>query len=85
MRVGNISDIKFVIANDKYPDELQKGEGIEVDCDSKMNLILGCPACGKSSYGSNHVYHPETKTVTPSIVHVCGWHGYLKNGIFSNA
>lgn len=78
--------IKLVICNEKYPNELKKGEAIEViDGSGKLSLIWGCPFCGKSTSTRNHEYDPETKTLSPSIIHVadhCGWHGYLINGMF---
>ena len=79
-------DIKLVIVNEKYPDQLEKGEAIEViDGSNKLSLIWGCPFCGKPTTTSHHTYDSEAKTLSPSIIHVadqCGWHGYLINGLF---
>lgn len=55
-----------------------------------LQLIIVCPSCGKpSASAGKHKYDPETKSYHPSIVHDvnlggCGWHGWLKNGIFTN-
>lgn len=60
--------------------------------DKTLGLMLCCPSCGRASASStgNHKYNPETKTVTPSIIHDtklggCGWHGFLRDGKFSTA
>ena len=45
-------------------------------------LHMCCPQCGKSTTGP-HKYNKETKSLTPSIVHSCGYHGYLTNGMFT--
>jgi len=58
--------------------------------ENKLQLITCCPQCGKvSASAGNHVYTPETKSYHPSIVHDkklggCGWHGWLKNGVFKS-
>lgn len=55
----------------------------------RIQLILVCPGCGEASGSAgSHVYNKETQSYTPSIVHDkklggCGWHGWLKNGIFT--
>lgn len=87
---------KFVEVNGAiYFGDLKPGEGIRfIDnkCPKgrKIKLILCCPNCGRVSSKPN-LYIPETKTLSPSIicgdqkVTGCGWHGWLKNGIFTNA
>lgn len=51
-------------------------------------LSIVCPGCGKvSASAGKHKFNEVTKTYHPSIVHNkklggCGWHGWLKNGIF---
>ena len=50
---------------------------------SIVQLIVCCPGCGKvSGSHGNHIYDKETQSYKPSIEHVCGWHGWLKNGWF---
>jgi hypothetical protein len=69
---------------------LNKGDGLIFQFsrdDDKCGLIIVCPKCGKVTSG-RHIYNPETKSLTPSIVHNkdlggCGWHGWLTNGIFT--
>lgn len=88
----NISDVEFKLVED---DELLTEPGRAVMFtypDQSLGLILCCPQCGKASSSSTggHKYNPETQTVTPSIIHDkklggCGWHGFLRNGKFSNA
>jgi len=89
-----------VIRQELLPDELVRGECIiyerhedEEDKEkiTSLGLIVCCPRCGKSSTGK-HVYDPKTKSLHPSIVCnsindngvKCNYHGWLKNGIFSN-
>lgn len=56
-----------------------------------LQLFIVCPGCGKKSASKGkHKYDPDTKSYTPSIVHDinlggCGWHGWLKDGVFTNA
>lgn len=52
-------------------------------------LIICCPRCGTiSASRGNHIYISNNKSYHPSIVHDvnyggCGWHGWLKNGVFT--
>ena len=54
-----------------------------------LQLGIICPGCREESGSAgNHVYNPKTETYHPSIVHDkelggCGWHGWLKNGFFT--
>ncbi len=83
-------EIKLNIVEDI--DECQrKGDAvIVIGRNDLKQLIICCPQCGKTSGSAgNHVYNEETKSYTPSIVHNkelggCGYHGWLKNGVFSN-
>lgn len=77
------------LVND-YDDLKNRGDALVVIGRNKQKqLIIVCPKCGKKSGSSgNHVYNEETKTYHPSIVHNmklggCGWHGWLRNGIFT--
>lgn len=83
-------EIKLNIVED-IDDVKEKGDAlIVIGHNNLKQLIICCPKCGKVSGSSgNHVYNEETKTYTPSIVHNkdlggCGWHGWLKNGIFTS-
>ena len=92
-----MAEIKAVIKQDAYPDELVRGECIVYirnDKNGKLishGLIICCPKCGKTSTGP-HTYNPETFTLHPSIVCnsisdagiKCDYHGWLINGIFIN-
>jgi hypothetical protein len=54
-----------------------------------LQLAIVCPGCGKvSASAGKHKYDPLTLSYHPSIVHSkklggCGWHGWLKNGEFT--
>lgn len=68
---------------------LQRGDFVPMDGNKGVAMV--CPGCGRISApraNSTHKYDPNTKSVTPSIVHDpkfggCGWHGYLTNGEFA--
>lgn len=91
-----MAEMLATILQDAYPDELVRGECIiyvRNDKDDKLisyGLIICCPRCGKTSTGV-HTYNPETKTLHPSIVCnsindegvKCDYHGWLRNGIFT--
>jgi len=72
-------------------DEVQnKGDAhIVIGHNNQKQLIICCPGCGKTSGSAgNHVFDESTNTYHPSIVHDvklggCGWHGWLKNGVFT--
>lgn len=80
--------MKLVIYQDKYPDELIKGEAIIVANGEFLQLIICCPQCGKSSASAgNHIYDPLSRTYHPSVVHNadlggCGAHYWIRNGEF---
>lgn len=81
----DVGNVEFKIIQEKYPDELLKGEAIVVDNGGIKSLILCCPNCGYSSTGP-HIYDEKSITFSPSILcSNCRWHGHLKNGKFSNA
>ena len=73
----------------QYPEKA--GDAILVDYQDHIGLIWCCPQCGQATAtarGSKHIYNPETKSLTPSIVHSiklggCGYHGFLTNGKFT--
>lgn len=58
------------------------------------SLINNCPGCGRRSAltigGDNHpqwtIVYREPLTLSPSVncVGCCGWHGYLKNGVWTH-
>lgn len=56
----------------------------------QWQLVICCPGCGEvSGPAGKHRWIPETQSYHPSIVHSetlggCGWHGWLKNGVFTN-
>ena len=95
-----MAEMLAVIKRDAYPDELVRGECIiytrhedksNFDKITSYGLIICCPRCGKTSTGS-HIYDKETQTLHPSIICnsitdsgvKCDYHGWLKNGIFTN-
>lgn len=92
-----MAEMLAIILQDAYPDELVRGECIVYvrnDKEGKLishGLIICCPRCGKTSTGV-HTYNPETKTLYPSIVcnsikddeTKCDYHGWLRNGIFTD-
>jgi len=95
-----MSEILAIIKQDAYPDELKRGECIlytrhEDKNDRKKitsyGLIICCPKCGITSTGP-HSYDIKTNSLHPSIVCnsindkgvKCDYHGWLKNGIFTN-
>ena len=85
--------MKLNLVND-HDDLKNKGDAhVVIGVHSKtkeriVQLIIVCPGCGKQSASAgNHIYNRETQTYHPSIVHDvklggCGWHGWLKNGVF---
>lgn len=95
-----MGELKAVIRRDAYPNELVHGECIcysrYQDKNNKKKissygLIICCPRCGKTSTG-NHVFDKKTITLYPSIICnlinddgvKCNYHGWLKNGIFTD-
>jgi len=81
--------MKLTVFQDKYPDELQKGEAIIVTGkNGVLQLIICCPQCGQtSSSAGNHVFDRETQSYSPSVVHNadlggCGAHYWIRNGEF---
>ena len=65
----------------------------ECECGKSLGpKDLFCPNCGKetaTARGHKHIFNRKTNSLHPSIVHDitlggCGWHGWLKNGIFYN-
>lgn len=88
--IDKIMEVKLNLVED-IDDLKNKGDAIIVIGRNKQKqLITVCPQCGmKSGSAGNHVYNEETQTYHPSIVHNknlggCGWHGWLKNGIFKS-
>lgn len=86
MKLNLVNDVEKVInKGDAY---VTGGNHTETG-DKIVQLIICCVGCGKvSGSRENHVYNKETQTYHPSIVHDkklggCGWHGWLKNGIFT--
>ena len=70
-----------------------------LECDGVTGLGINCPGCGKESYlhltdengrGLEPCWHwdgdPKKPTLKPSVhsVGCCGWHGYLRNGIWES-
>lgn len=63
----------IIIAQEKEPDELLPNEGIVYDRDDgTFGLIMRCPRCNEVTTGT-HKYNKETKSLTPSLVHPCGY------------
>jgi hypothetical protein len=62
------------------------------DVDSGLHYVIACPGCGeigtardgaKWQVVSGNMDDVTTLTLTPSILKsCCGWHGYLRNGVF---
>lgn len=56
----------------------------------RWQLVICCPGCGQvSGSAGKHRWDQATQSYHPSIVHSetlggCGWHGWLKNGVFTN-
>jgi hypothetical protein len=52
--------------------------------DGRLSIALCCPGCGQVFIpaGPRHQFNPETKSMSPSIVHSigCGFHKTLTNG-----
>ena len=88
-----MGEVKLVIKQGAYPDELKKGEGSVVsNGDGTKGLYFACPKCGRSGTGP-HRYDEKTQTLTPSIKCnamrpengkwiKCDYHGHLKEGVF---
>ena len=74
----------IIIAQEKYPEELLPNEVIVYSrSDGTFGLIMRCPKCNQVTTGT-HLYNKDTKSLTPSLVHPCGYHGYLTNGEFKD-
>jgi len=76
---------------DDIDDVKKKGDACMVTGRNKQaQLIICCPGCGNNSASrGNHIFDPSTNSYHPSIVHNkkfggCGWHGWLRNGIFTS-
>lgn len=73
-------------------DVVNPGDAMSLDCSDHLGLVWCCPECGaltSTANGHKHVFDPKTHSLQPSIVHNiklggCGWHGWLRNGIFIN-
>lgn len=77
--------LMMVIKQEKYPEELLANEGIVYSRnDGTLGLIMRCPKCNQITTGA-HIYNRETNSLTPSLRHPCGYHGYLTNGEFKDA
>lgn len=74
-----------MILVDKDPEDLLQDEGILVYGNPKgFELMFRCPQCNEihGSASGNHIYNPDTNSITPSVVCPCGFHKTLKNGIW---
>lgn len=68
--------------------------GAFITTDNPDHWLLCCPGCGelgspkdgaKWTIASGSWEDVSTLTLTPSIAKsCCGWHGYLKNGVFES-
>jgi hypothetical protein len=75
------------ITQAEFIDDMKPGEIMPFHKTSKgkdgMGIIYCCPECGEQSAGTErHEYDPETVSLSPSIIHRCGYRGYLTNGVF---
>ncbi len=84
-------NIKLNLVDD-IDEVINKGDALVVTAiEGHKTLVWICPNCGErtsSARGHVHVFDDKTNSLSPSIVHAkklggCGWHGWLKNGIFS--
>jgi hypothetical protein len=72
----------------QYPE--QPGDAIVVMYKDHIGLVWCCPRCGQataSARNAKHIYNPETRSLSPSIVHDkklggCGYHAILSDGVF---
>lgn len=54
--------------------------------DGTFGILYCCPQCGVTSSGTDkHRYDHDTESLSPSIIHKCGWHGWLRSGQFLKA
>jgi hypothetical protein len=96
-----MAEVKLILVEDGYPEKPGEASVYTYNVNGKtlLGLVWCCPQCGKPAtsvdkkdkdgnfIGKAHSYNPETKTLSPSIVHDkklggCGYHGWLRNGIF---
>jgi hypothetical protein len=73
----------IIIAQEKLPEELLPNEVTVYErSDGTFGLVMRCPRCNEVTTGDTHKYNKETKSITPSLRHPCGYHGHLTNGEF---
>ena len=83
-------NMQLNLIKDGWPEK--PGDAVEYNDHGVIKLCWCCPKCGLATVtanGHNHIWYPITKSLTPSIVHAkelggCGYHGWLKNGVFTN-
>ena len=90
--------MKLVIRQEATPDQLEKGQCIVYSRnDNSLGLILACPKCGCVATGTHH-YDAIEQSLNPSVVCNaqiiainedkicirCDYHGWLKNGVFTD-
>ena len=88
-----IKHLRYKLRLVEHMDQLEgKGDARVIEYPDHIGLIWICPNCGKetaTARGHKHIFNRKTNSLHPSIVHDitlggCGWHGWLKNGIFYN-
>ena len=68
---------------DKDSEDLLQDEGIIVIASNEsLSLMFRCPKCNQVTITGGHSYNRETNSITPSVVHTCGFHKTLTNGIW---
>ena len=86
----------FTLVDGMYPDQAAPGE-YELTAGDPI-MMIACPGCGHVSgirVGNPKpadtpswaiAGDPNSPTLSPSIncVGCCGWHGYLRNGVFDS-
>jgi len=81
-------DIKLNLV--EHFDQLKNpGDASEYTKDNRIYIVWVCPKCGdQTASKTGHNWNRKTETLSPSIVHNvklggCGYHGWLKNGVFT--
>ena len=71
---------------DKDFEDLLQDEGVVISrSDGRFELIFRCPQCNEvhASATGNHIYNPQTNSITPSIICPCGFHKTLRGGYWT--
>ncbi len=69
----------------EIPSEMDKGDFSTFKRgDGTHGIIYCCPTCGGVSAGTDkHNFDEKTLSCKPSLIHKCGFHKTLTNGVYT--